>query len=247
MLGRLRRILRRPDHVIHEWEWYARRHLSRRVPHPLGDEWNDPAMIGMDVSAAEILEHLDRVLIEPCVGAVESVLEIGSGGGRFTELLARRAKRVYATDTSPTMLRILRKRFSSNPVVVIRRLDGIGLSEFSDASVSAVFSYDVFVHLDAWRTYAYLEEMHRILRPGGRVVLHHANTFSPLGWRRFLRDLERWQSGEPEQARFMPMTPELMRGLAERAGLVVHRAITDLVRRDCITLASRPAGRGGVT
>lgn len=240
MFERLRGIFRRPDQVVQEWEWYARNHARTHGTKHLGDEWNEPSVIGMDVAATDIVEHLDRTLIEPYLGVVETLLEIGSGGGRFTGVLARRAARVFATDTSPTMLRILRSRFAADPVVEVRQVDGIRLAGFEDASISAAFSYDVFVHLEPWQVFANLEELRRVLRPGGRAILHHANTFSPLGWQRFLKDVDRVRRREPAQARFTPMTPEFMRGLVERAGLAVHECVTDLVRRDGITLAFRP-------
>ena len=36
------------------------------------------------------------------------------------------------------------------------------------------------------------------------------------------------------------MTPELMRGFVERAGLQVEQFVEDVVRRDCISLLIRP-------
>ncbi len=155
--------------------------------------------------------------------------------------LARRAKRLIATDTSPTMVSLLRKRFEGRPSIEIRRVDGFRLGGLADQSIDAAFSYDVFIHLTHWHVYSYLEELHRVLRPGGRAIVHHANSFSPLGWQRFLRDLSRAREHQPAQAQFCPMTPELMRGLAERAGLTVEDSNTTVVRRDCITLLSRPA------
>lgn len=241
MLERLRWLFRQPDSVAQEWEWYARDHQRTRPGAPLGDEWNTPMVVGLEVHDESVVAYIDRTIIEPFIGQAATVLEIGAGGGRFTEVLARRATRLIATDTSPTMLLLLRKRFEGRPSVVVQWLDGFQLGEVGDRSIDAAFSYDVFVHLSPWHTYSYLEELHRVLRPGGKAVIHHAHTFSTLGWQRFLRDVSRARNRKPAQAQFMPMTPELMRGLVERAGLVVEDSITTIVRRDCITLLSRPA------
>ncbi len=241
MLERLAWLFRQPNSVIQEWEWYARNHQRTRSGAHLGDEWNDPVVVGLEAPGEGVVACIDRMLIAPFIGEAETILEIGSGGGRFTDALARRAKRLIATDTSPTMVSLLRKRFEGRPSIEIRRVDGFRLGGLADQSIDAAFSYDVFIHLTHWHVYSYLEELHRVLRPGGRAIVHHANSFSPLGWQRFLRDLSRAREHQPAQAQFCPMTPELMRGLAERAGLTVEDSNTTVVRRDCITLLSRPA------
>jgi SAM-dependent methyltransferase len=138
------------------------------------------------------------------------------------------------------MVRLLRRRFGDRPSVTCVEVEGSHLRPWADGSIDAVFSYDVFVHLSIWNIHLYLEEIARVLRPGGRAVLHHANLRSELGWKRFVRDSERLGAGQPPSARFTPMTPELMAELATRSGLKVLAARTDAVPRDCITVLARP-------
>lgn len=240
MLDRLRWLLRRRDSVVREWEWYARRHRGSGTDRPLGDEWNTPEIIGLDVAPGAIVDHIDRMVLEPQLGRVHTLLELGAGGGRFTEPLLLRSQRLIASDTSPTMIRLLRDRFANRPNITFLLLEGRDLRDIADESVDGVFSYDVFIHLSAWNIYAYLEELRRVLRTDGRAILHHANTRSPLGWKRFLRDVARFRSGEPARAQFTPMTPELMAELAERAGLKVLASLTEVVPRDCISVLARP-------
>src|SRR5262249_12679741 len=97
--------------VIQEWEWYARDYARENSSAPvrLGVEWNRPDVVGVDASADALVQYLDRELIAPLLGTPEVVLEIGSGGGRFTEVLLARAKRVIAADASPTMLKLLKR------------------------------------------------------------------------------------------------------------------------------------------
>lgn len=242
MFERLRWLLRRPDPVVQEWEWYARRHRREQGDRPLGDEWNVPEVLGVEVAADEIVSHIDRSVLEPWLGKVGTLLEIGSGGGRFTEALLPRAERLIATDTAPTMLELLQRRFQDRPGVSCVLLEGTNLAVIADGSVDAVFAYDVFVHLSAWNILLYLQEIARVLRPGGRAILHHSNLHSELGWKRFLRDAARMRDGQPPSARFTPMTPELMAEMATRSGFEVLAARTDIVPRDCITVLARPKG-----
>ena len=247
MIERLRWLLRKPDPVVREWEWYARRHSRERPRQNLGDEWNTPDVIGLDAPATDVVSYIDQTIVGPYVGRVDTLLEIGAGGGRFTEALLSRAKQLIAADTSPTMIKLLRARFRGQPQVSCLLLDGRGLAGVSDNSVDVVFAYDVLVHLSPWRIYNYLEEFRRVLRSNGRAVLHHANTFSPLGWRRFLRDAARVKAGESNQAQFTPLTPEFMAALARRAGFAVHVSVTSVVRRDCISILDRMETMAGVS
>lgn len=151
---------------IQEWEWYARNH-QRATDAPLGDEWNDPAQTGLDVAPGDTVRHLDERLFRAFLGDAAVVLEIGAGGGRFTERLLQHHARVIAADTAPTMLALLRQRFGTRGGLELLRLDGRGLAPLADGTIDAVFSYDVFVHLPAWEIYNYLREIRRVLVPGG--------------------------------------------------------------------------------
>ncbi len=240
LLARLFGRFRHADPVIGEWEWYARTHRRARGAPPLGEEWNRPEAIGVDIPADELVAHLDRTVVAPFLGRTGTILEIGAGGGRFTAALVARAERVIAADTAPTMVALLRERFRSEPRVEPFLLDGRGLAPLADRSIDAAFSYDVFVHLMPWTIYLYLCELGRVLVPGGRALIHHGNTFTDLGWQRFLYDVEGRKRGGGPDARFTLMTPGVMAQLAARAGLLVERQVTDVVRRDCITLLRSP-------
>ena len=234
----LRRLMSRFDTptTSQGWERYARLHASPR----LGDEWNEPEAIGVEVARPdEIVPYLDREVFAPFLGTCDTIVEIGPGGGRFTTILLPKCRRLVAADTSRGMLALLRKRFPGDARLECMQLDGQGLRGIGDASVDAVFSFDVFVHLPQWDTFNYLCEIRRVLRPGGKAVIHHGNVFSPLGWANFLEEIPYTVDRHKPYGAFAVMTPELMRGFAERAGLEVVSCRTDVVRRDAIAFLQK--------
>jgi SAM-dependent methyltransferase len=218
------------------WEAYARAHDGSR---PLGDEWNLPQALGIDAAPDEIVPLLDRTVFAPFLGACETILEIGPGGGRWTAILLPKCRRLVAADTSATMLELLGARFPGDARLERVHLDGRGLGPVADASVDAVFSFDVFVHLPHWDVFNYLREIRRVLRPGGKAVIHHGNVFSELGWANFLEELSYTVDRHKPYGNFSIMTPDLMRGFVERADLAVEACRTDVVRRDAITFIRR--------
>jgi SAM-dependent methyltransferase len=113
-------------------------------------------------------EHLD-VLLDSLGLQVDGgcVLEIGCGIGRLTHVLAERAERVVALDVSQEMLERA-ANLGRSPNVSWCHGDGRSLRGIADASVDAVVSHVVFQHVpDPQITYGYVEEMGRVLRPGG--------------------------------------------------------------------------------
>ena len=219
------------------WERYARTHAG---PAPLGDEWNLPEALGIDVAPGEIVPWIDREVVGPYFGDCGTIVEIGSGGGRWTGALLARCRRLVAADTSATMLAMVRARFAGDPRLECVELDGHGLGPIADASADAVFSFDVFVHLPQWDVFSYLREIRRVLRPGGKALVHHGNVFSELGWANFLEEVPYTVDRHKPYGNFAVMTPELMAGFAERAGLLVEALRTDVVRRDCLAFLRRP-------
>jgi len=220
--------------VARGWERYAREYDDDGGF--LGDEWSDPGEMGVDAAPEDVVDYLDRRVFAPFLGTCEVLLEIGPGGGRFTEILLPKCKRLIAAEAAPTMLAHLRRRFAANPKLEYLVVKDASLEPLPDDSVDAVFSYGVFVHLHEWDIFNYLREVARVLKPGGRAVIEHSNTLSELGWATFLHDVPACVGRHKAPWAFTPMTPELMRVFCERAGLQVVEVVTDVVRRDAIAL-----------
>jgi ubiquinone/menaquinone biosynthesis C-methylase UbiE len=225
--------------VTQGWEAYAQR---RRTQQRVGDVWNDPETIGLDVATAEeVVPHLDRTVFDPFLGTCDVILEIGPGGGRFTEILLPKCKKLIAVDTSTTMLELLRERFGEDDRIEYHHSRGRGLENVTEASVDAAFSYGVFVHLQHWDIFNYLVELSRVLRPGGKAIIQHSNTLSELGWAVFRSEVPRQLNTHKLPFTFIVNTPELMREFVTRAGLECVETLTEVVRRDGITLIRKPS------
>lgn len=99
-------------------------------------------------------------------------LEIGCGSGYGTQLIIERmgASSVDAVDPDPRMVERARRRLRRHTNVVrVVHGDALNLVEAVEAgegSYDAAFDFAVIHHIEDWR--AALEEVARILRPGGR-------------------------------------------------------------------------------
>ncbi len=225
--------------ISEAWDSYAYRHQKAHKAFVLGEEWNEANVIGIQAPNEHIPLFLYDTLFAPFFGHCGTLLEIGSGGGRFTDLLLLCADRLIAADTSPTMLALLQSRMSQEKKINYLQLDGKGLSQIPSNSIDAVFSFDVFVHLQHWDIYNYIQEINRVLKSGGKAIVHHSNTFSELGWRRFLEDLPRSLNCHKSSGSFILMTPDIMLCFAQKAGLKVVKQVTEIVKRDCITMLQK--------
>jgi SAM-dependent methyltransferase len=225
--------------VTQGWENYARNFKPVTGAH-LGDEWNEHELIGIDVPPDQIVATLDLEVLQPFLGTVDVLLEIGPGGGRWTQVLLPKANKLIAADPSPSMLSLLRKRFGNDPKLECVLIDGNGLKPIKDHSVDAGFSYDVFVHLEQWDIYNYLCELKRVLKPGGKALIHHGNTFSELGWKRFVSEVPTQVNIPKVWGTFSFMCPQVFQEFTERAGLNYLGCITNVVKRDGISLMQSP-------
>jgi len=100
-----------------------------------------------------------------------SVLEIGSGAGRITKMLALDFERVIASDVSPDILAYARARIpASNIAWTLSEGDCIPAP---DQSVNAVFSCHVFQHFPSNAAQlAMFSEVRRVLKDGGSFFVH---------------------------------------------------------------------------
>ena len=110
-------------------------------------------------------------LLNPKPG--ERILEVGCGGGALLELCKECGAEPVGLDTNQRALRLVRKHESSATVV---QANGLTLP-VEDNSFDGVVGQHIIEHFDDGD--ALLREWHRVLRPGGRVVLVTPNAKYP--------------------------------------------------------------------
>lgn len=131
-----------------------------------GEEWTQSAQ-WKDSVVALIEERAPR----DC-----DILEVGPGGGRWTETLQKLARSLLVVDVSQASIDACRARFAGCGNVRYIVNDGRTLPHVPDASVDFIWSFDTFVHVSPEDTAAYAAEFRRVLRSGGRGVIHHPAT-----------------------------------------------------------------------
>lgn len=138
----------------------AARHAGLSVGDYIDTTFAEPG-----VTAATVKAMLD---LSDLQGQVSRVCEIGPGSGRYMEkvieCLHPSAYEIY--ETADDWLPHLR----TFPTALVLPCDGRTLSSTATASVDLVHAQKVFVYLDFWTTASYLDEMARVVRPGGAVA-----------------------------------------------------------------------------
>jgi len=182
-----------------------------------------------------------------------SVLELSPGGGRNTARLAPLATTLVGVDLNQPVIDRLERRFRdyAGPCSLrFYRNDGSSLPMIPRASITAIYTWDSVVHFDRGVIAAYVREFARILKPGGRGFVHHAN----LG-DRTAPHLDRRPVGNDSWANPQcrsDMTRALFQKYCEENGLVVEQQIDlpwppwnyEHLRRgeviDCLSVFSKP-------
>src|SRR5271154_3915139 len=96
----------------------------------------------------------------------DRVLDIGCGEGVFAIELARAGAEVLGIDVAEEPLRRARARY---PELDLRLVDGEGPWELADASFDVIWAGEVIEHVAD--TAAWLSEVRRVLRSGGRLLM----------------------------------------------------------------------------
>jgi SAM-dependent methyltransferase len=113
------------------------------------------------------LEHLHRYLFA-CKGvAGKCVLDIASGEGYGSAMLARTAQKVTGVDLSQEALFHAQARYQSENLDY--RLGSCSAIPVGDASVDVVVSFETIEHHDEHE--AMIREIKRVLRPGGLLFI----------------------------------------------------------------------------
>ena len=169
-------------------------------------------------------EALERIVRLAATGPHDTVLDVACGPGLLACAFARVAQHATGIDLTPAMLEQARKTQQEQGLTNVSWEQGDVTSlPYPDGHFSIVSCRFVFHHLENPLTV--LQEMKRVCRSGGRVVV--ADMAPAPGKADALNAEERLR--DPSHARAMP--EEELRGLFHQLGLAVERV--DHYRVEC--------------
>lgn len=100
------------------------------------------------------------------------VLDAGAGTGRVTLPLAQRARTVYAMDAAPPLLQLLERKVATANLRNVEVMRGVFRRvPLPDDSVDAVVACSAFGVREARGGTRGLDELQRVTRPGGRILI----------------------------------------------------------------------------
>jgi SAM-dependent methyltransferase len=207
------------------------------------DFWNakartvTEAMIAVDGSADEEVLRLtgaytrNQVELALDLQPSDRVFEIGCGVGRIGREIAPRVAQWHGLDIADNMVAVARERLSAHPNARVSALERSRLDPLADASMDKGYCVAVFIHMDKEDFLLYLQEVARVLVPGGLFYFDTWNLAHPVGWRRWNYEVMQAARGDPRQrkdvARNQFCVPEEVVLYARQAGLEIVLTLTD--------------------
>lgn len=145
---------------------------------PLPENWQRKRVSSSEdlgvflVIGASAYTRLDRVLLEyfgKRLAQADSVLDWGSGYGRvFRYFPSDRLSHFTGIDIDPDNVEWSRANY---PAARFEHIQPRPPTPFPEASFDVVFGISVFTHLPEGNQFEWLEELHRITRPGAAVLV----------------------------------------------------------------------------
>lgn len=188
----------------------------------------EAAIAAVDGSTDEtIVQHTGRWAAQQVraaldIGKQDHVLELGCGVGRIGRELSPSCGHWTGVDISENMLRHAAERLAQRPNVSLHQLTRTSLDMLPDSSIDKAYSIAVFCHMDKEDLYLYLQELNRVVKPGGMIFVETWNLSSAVGWRRWAYEPLVWKNADHGQrkdvARNQFCTPEEFELYVRHAG-----------------------------
>jgi len=164
----------------------------------------------------------EDIVAETSLSAADTVLDIGCGAGRVGVHLAPRCRRWIGADVSREMLGHTRAALGSAGNVELVHLTGDGLPASLDGTIDVVYCTTVFMHLEEWDRYRYIQGAFRVLKPGGRLYVDSFSLLSEDGWALF-EQMARLPPAERPPHISKASTPQELQTFVEKAGFEAIR------------------------
>lgn len=123
-----------------------------------------------------------------------TVLEIGCGTGLFSgKFYQRTGAKIIATDISPELLNVAKEKY---PEVEFVLADAMQI-QFDANTFDVVFGSSVLHHLEFERS---LNQIFRVLKPGGRMVFAEPNMLNPqIFIQKNIPFIKKWLGDSPDE------------------------------------------------
>jgi SAM-dependent methyltransferase len=197
-------------------------HWNKRANSP------EAAVAAVDGSTSEdVVRHTGRWAAEQVRAALDiqagdHVLELGCGVGRIGRELADRCAHWTGVDISENMIAHASKRLAAKDNVSFHQLSRSELEMIPGDSIDKAYSIAVFCHMDKEDLFLYMQELNRVIKPGGMIFVETWNISHPVGWRRWEYEPLVWNDADQSQrkdvARNQFCTPEEFELYVEHAG-----------------------------
>ena len=113
-----------------------------------------------------------------CQLDLDNVIELAVGRGRHVRMYEANANHIVLVDILQKNIDFCKERFKENRKIDYYCNNGYNLSELKDNEYSSLFTYDAMVHFEMMDIFEYLKDIHRVLRNGGKALIHHSNNTS---------------------------------------------------------------------
>lgn len=178
-----------PNYVVLKKEKF--KHLIKEVPMPSkdwnlkvwdkdyqwtkdGNEWSEMADF-CGVPYDQWKKKLVASFVTTHIKNDSVILEIGSGHGRWSEILAPLVKKLILADLSPSCIRYCQKKLENYKNIEYNVNDGSSLTSIGDNSVDFVWSFDTFVHIEESELKSYAKELYRVMKRHTSGCIHHSD------------------------------------------------------------------------
>ena len=205
-------------------------HRAKRGEPFYGFHWGDPEASRLRYWFLRLTQRrpppgylraaLDKYL-RPYVKPDSTVVEIGSGGGRWTKYLLE-ARKVFAVDVSSEFFPMLKERFpDAKDKLVFYQTSGTELDGIDSETIDFVYSFGVFVHIEPEDIDSYLGEIKRVLKPDAFATIQYA---------------DKTKKRARKNPNFSDMTPARMESLLGAHGLRLVEHDTKLLDHSSIAI-----------
>lgn len=146
---------------------------------------------------------------------VQNVVDIGCGSGRHSLMMLNEGLSVVGIDSSETSINIARKittSYSQERIQFVVKDIAQGLP-FKDASIDAVVCWGVLHYLTSSQAMMVLDNVKRILKPGGKFALTLRSTEDSECKRLVSKDFQKSKAYESDGLEFIYYTLEQMKEL----------------------------------